>query len=328
MHTSKNNRGDQRPKVIAIMGPTASGKSALAMQVAEQYDGEIVSVDSALIYRGLNIGAAKPTLAEQQRIPHHLLDLRDPWQSYSAGDFVQDALAAIEDIVSRGKLPVLAGGTSLYFKALLKGLATMPSADPQLRKQLNARGKEEGWHVLHAELAKVDPVAANKIRVSDPQRIQRALEVYHLSGIPISEWQQKKSDYRFPYNTLKLIICPEFRGTLHARIAGRFDVMLEQGFLSEMIELRTLDALKQHAEPLALPALRTVGYRQAWNYLDDDGNMQDINRFIEFRNQAVAATRQLAKRQLTWLRSELDARWFDPAIQSSVLNTALSDFIN
>jgi tRNA dimethylallyltransferase len=312
---------DVRPCAIALMGPTASGKSALALEWAQRFDGEIVSIDSALVYRGLDIGAAKPTAAERAQVAHHMLDLRDPWQAYSAAEFAHDARAAIDDIVSRGKLPILAGGTGLYFRALLRGLAPMPEADPQLRAQLAAQAQARGWDALHAELAAVDPQAAARIHPTDAQRIQRALEVWRASGRTISDWQRNHRGGALPLRVLKLALSPVDRGQLHARIERRFDAMLDEGFLDEVRRLRALPALQSHPHPLELPAVRAVGYRQAWEYLS--GGI-DANTF---RDRAIFATRQLAKRQLTWLRGELDARWLDPICQRGELTTAADLFL-
>lgn len=312
---------DRRPRAIALMGPTASGKTAAAIALAERYGGEIVSVDSALVYRGLNIGAAKPDAVQLARVPHHLLDLRDPWQPYSAAEFAVDARAALDAIVARGRLPILAGGTGLYFQALLEGLAPMPPADPQLRAALGARAQAEGWAALHAQLQRVDPLAARRIRPGDAQRIQRALEVFQLSGRPISAWQAQPGPPRLPLRVLKLVLAPAERALLHRRIELRFDAMLAQGFLDEVRALRALPALQQVAQPLELPALRAVGYRQAWEHLDGASDA------ATFRERAIAATRQLAKRQLTWLRGELDARWFDPECDGARLDVAVADFL-
>ncbi len=312
---------DERPAAIAIMGPTASGKTAFALEVAERLGGEIVSVDSALVYRGLDIGSAKPDAQERVRVPHHLLDVRDPWQAYSAAEFAGEARRAMVDIAARERLPVLAGGTGLYFRALLEGLAAMPPADAALRERIGAQAEAEGWPALHAELARVDPAAAARIHATDPQRIQRALEVYRLSGVPISEWQRRAGAQRLPFRVLKLVLAPADRAVLHARIARRFDLMLEQGFLDEVRRLRALPAMQAAAAPLDLPTVRAVGYRQAWEYLDGQGDA------AAFRERAIAATRQLAKRQLTWLRGELDARWFDPAVDAAHLHRALALFL-
>ena len=298
---------DTRPPAIALMGPTASGKTALALDWAERFGGEVVSVDSALVYRGFEIGAAKPDAVERARAPHHLLDLRDPWQAYSAAEFAVDARTAIDDILARGKLPILAGGTGLYFHALLRGLSPMPEADPAMRQAIAAEAEARGWAAMHAQLAQVDPAAAAKIRPSDPQRIQRALEVFRLSGRPISDWQRERPASSLPVKVLKLVVAPRERATLHERIAARFDAMLAAGFLDEVRALRALPQLQAHPAPLDLPAIRAVGYRQAWEHLDGASDAAG------FRERAISATRQLAKRQLTWLRGELDAPWFDPA---------------
>jgi len=312
---------DTRPLAIALMGPTASGKTAAAIELARRHGGEIVSVDSALVYRGLEIGAAKPDQAERAGIPHHLLDLRDPWQSYSAAEFAADAAAAVRDIVARGRLPILAGGTGLYFRALLQGLSPMPEADPALRAQIAAEADALGWPALHAQLARVDPAAARRIHATDPQRIQRALEVYRLTGKPISHWQAQPGVTRLPARVLKLVLAPAERALLHARIERRFDLMLAAGFLDEVRRLRALPQMAGVAAPLDLPAIRAVGYRQAWQFLDGQDTAAG------FRDKAIFATRQLAKRQLTWLRGELDARWFDPATDDGRLQDAVSLFL-
>jgi tRNA dimethylallyltransferase len=307
---------DQRPLAVALMGPTASGKTALAVEWAQCWGGEIVSVDSALVYRRMNIGSAKPDAATLVQARHHLLDLREPQQTYSAADFARDALAAMHDIRQRGRLPILAGGTGLYFQALLDGLSPMPEADPALRAQLQAEAGQRGWASLHDELARVDPLAAARIHATDPQRIVRALEVWRLTGRSLSDWQAQPSPHRLPFRVLKLVIAPQHRSVLHARIAQRFDAMLVAGFLDEVRALRADPLL--HAD---LPAMRAVGYRQAWLHLDGGIDAE------QFRQQAIAATRQLAKRQLTWLRGEFDARWFDPEQQLLALNGALSRFL-
>lgn len=312
---------DPRPRALALMGPTASGKSALALALAERLGGEVVSVDSALVYRGLDIGAAKPTRAEQAQVRHHLLDVRDPWQPYSAAEFASDARRAIADVLARGRLPILAGGTGLYFRALIDGLAEMPEADEAMRAAIAAEAGERGWAALHAELAAVDPEAAARIHTTDAQRIQRALEVYRLSGRAISDWRRAARGRRLPLRVLKLVLAPPQRAILHQRIERRFDAMLEAGFLDEVRALRALPGLAAHPRPLDLPALRAVGYRQAWEFLDGAGSAET------FRARAIAATRQLAKRQWTWLRGELDARWFDPATQRSELEAAVAAFL-
>jgi tRNA dimethylallyltransferase len=328
---------DLRPSVVAVMGPTASGKSAFALELAERLDGEIVSVDSALVYRGLDIGAAKPTLGEQARVRHHLMDVREPWQPYSAAEFADDARRAIDGILARGKLPILAGGTGLYFRALLHGLADMPEADEAMRAEIASEAEAHGWAALHAQLAQVDPEAAARIHATDAQRIQRALEVFRLSGKPISAWQREARGERLPAKVLKLVLAPRDRTTLHARIETRFDAMLATGFLDEVRALRQLPELRSHPRPLDLPALRAVGYRQAWEYLDavpsPGASRHPLPQgergktFDEFRNRAIFATRQLAKRQFTWLRGETDALWFDPATQRTQLDAGVAAFL-
>lgn len=314
-------KADARPLAIALMGPTASGKTALAMDWAQRLDGEIISVDSALVYRGLDIGAAKPDPAMQELIPHHLMDIRDPWQTYSAAEFAQDAEAAMHAIAGRGRIPILAGGTGLYFQALLQGLAPMPPADAALRAAITAEAGSKGWAAMHADLARIDPPAAAKIKPTDPQRIQRALEVYRISGKPISAWQGGPRRGRLPFRVLKLALAPAQRSALHARIEQRLDAMLEAGFLDEVRALRALPQMRAAAAPMDLPAVRAVGYRQAWEHLE--GRLSAS----QFREHAIHATRQLAKRQLTWLRGQLDLRWFDPASDGVALETALALFL-
>lgn len=301
------------------MGPTASGKTALALELAQAHGGEIVSVDSALVYRGLDIGAAKPDAGEQARVPHHMLDLREPWQAYSAAEFAVDARRAIDDILARGRLPVLAGGTGLYFRALLDGLSDMPMADAAIRAALAAEAAAIGWPAMHARLAEVDPEAAARIHATDAQRIQRALEVHRISGRPISAWQRERpAASGLPCRVARLVVAPADRSVLHARIARRFDAMLAAGFLDEVRRLRALPQLRTHPAPLDLPALRAVGYRQAWEHLD---GLYDAE---EFRERAIAATRQLAKRQYTWLRGEPDLQWFDPASDARALRDTVA----
>ncbi len=282
------------------MGPTASGKTALACALSDRFPCELISVDSALVYRGLDIGSAKPGATTLQRYPHELIDIRDPAEPYSAADFRVDALAAMQRITGRGHVPLLVGGTGLYFRALQRGLSNLPEADPEVRERLSAEAASVGWPAMHARLRDLDPVAAARIGPNDAQRIQRALEVLQLTGRPMSE-QQGASGYRLPWRVLKLALLPEDRAPLHARIATRFDAMLAEGFLDEVRGLRARGDL--HPD---LPAIRAVGYRQAWEFLD--GQISES----EFRDRGVFATRQLAKRQITWLRSELDARVLDP----------------
>ena len=318
------------------MGPTASGKSAFALELAEKLGGEIVSIDSALVYRGLDIGAAKPSREEQSRVPHHLIDVREPWQPYSAAEFAVHAHRAVDAILARGGLPILAGGTGLYFRALLHGLADMPEADDGVRADIAAEAEARGWAELHAELAAVDPEAAARIHATDAQRIQRALEVFRLSGRPITAWQREARGERLPAKVLKLVLAPRERATLHARIEARFDAMLAAGFLDEVRTLRALPDLASHPHPLDLPALRAVGYRQAWEYLDSPSPGASRHplpqgargeAFDGFRNRAIFATRQLAKRQFTWLRGETDALWFDPSTQRTELQSAVAAFL-
>lgn len=294
-------RLDTRPLAIFLMGPTASGKTALACALAERFAVELVSVDSALVYRGLDIGSAKPDAATLARHPHALIDIRDPAEPYSAADFRVNALAAMRAITARGRVPLLVGGTGLYFRALQQGLSALPEADAELRAQISAEASEIGWPQLHARLTGQDPVAATRIGPNDAQRIQRALEVIALTGRPLSELQGSRVREPFPWRVLKLALLPADRAPLHARIAERFDAMLAAGFLDEVRALRARGDL--HAD---LPAIRAVGYRQAWQYLDGAFDA------AELRDRSIFATRQLAKRQITWLRSELDARALDP----------------
>ncbi len=282
------------PAYIALAGPTASGKTAAAMAIAQQYPVEIISVDSALVYRGMDIGTAKPTQAELATVQHHLIDIRDPLDAYSAAEFVKDAQQLILDIAARGKLPLLVGGTMLYFKALFDGLDDMPKADPAVRAIIAAEALEKGWPALHAELAAADPLTAARLEPQDSQRISRALEVYRVSGQPLSFFHQRTAKApaaRPPASTL-VSLEPQDRSWLHERIAQRFDIMLAEGFLDEVKTLRARGDL--HPD---LPSMRCVGYRQAWEALDG------ISPMNELRDKGIFATRQLAKRQITWLRS-------------------------
>jgi tRNA dimethylallyltransferase len=286
------------------MGPTATGKSALALELARCFDGEIVSVDSAQVYRGMDIGTAKPDAETRAAVSHHLLDLIDPTEPYSAARFVRDALAAVHDIRARGKRPVLAGGTMLYFKALLEGLSALPTADETVRAEIDAQASRDGWPVLHAELMRVDPVTAERLKPTDAQRIQRALEVWRLTGMPLSQLQgQRQADETLgSYQCLALL--PEDRKRLHEAIAHRFDHMLEQGLVDEVRMLRSRYPLTP-----SMPSMRCVGYRQAWTYLD--GGCDEAT----LRATGIAATRQLAKRQITWLRSMRNLSTADPFTQ-------------
>ncbi|MGH8051405.1 MAG: tRNA (adenosine(37)-N6)-dimethylallyltransferase MiaA [Arenimonas sp.] len=307
---------DARPLAIALMGPTASGKTALAIEWAKRLQTEIISVDSALVYRGMDIGSAKPDAEEQSGIPHHLIDIREPLETYNAADFAKDALPLMEQLGGQNRIPLLVGGTGLYFRALLDGLSDMPAADEEMRAEIQAQAEVRGWPAMHEKLTQVDQAAGIRIKPNDVQRITRALEVFQKTGIPISEWQQNSVRKKFPFRVLRICIAPKDRAVLHERIAQRFDLMLEQGFLTEM---RTLMANSQlHRD---LPSMRAVGYRQAWRHLMGETNAE------QFREEAIAATRQLAKRQLTWFRGELDLCWFDPQVEKSELENALALFI-
>ena len=283
------------PPAIFLMGPTASGKTALAVSLVEHFPLEIISVDSALVYRGMNIGTAKPDADTRVRAPHHLLDIRDPTEAYSAAAFCHDARRLMADIVARGKVPLLVGGTMLYFRALLQGLDDLPRADPALRQRLERDASARGWPALHAELAQVDPVTAARLAPNDSQRIGRALEIFQLTGKPMSALLAK-AQAALPYRVLQLALIPSDRAVLHQRIAARFDAMLAEGLLDEVKSLRKIYALNANQ-----PSMRAVGYRQAWACLDGKIDLDAL------REQGIAATRQLAKRQLTWLRSWPDA---------------------
>ena len=289
------------PRWIALAGPTASGKTAAAMAVARELPVEIVSVDSALVYRGMDIGTAKPSAAERALVPHHLIDIRDPSQPYSAAEFALDVHRLITEIDARGRLPLLVGGTMLYFHALLRGIDEMPAADAAVRAALQAEARERGWPAMHAALARVDPVTAARLAPNDAQRIARALEVFRVSGRPLSAHHTIKTganSEEFAPSVTLISLEPRERGWLHARIERRFDAMLAQGFLDEVRSLRARGDL--HVD---LPAMRCVGYRQAWAWLAANEAQAHPAPQSELRDRAVAATRQLAKRQLTWLRA-------------------------
>jgi len=292
--------GNHRPPAICLMGPTASGKTGLAIALREEFPLDIISVDSALVYRGMDIGTAKPDAATLRLAPHELIDIREPTESYSAADFRQDALVKMSTITTAGRVPLLAGGTMLYFKALLDGLADLPSADPEVRARIEQEAAEAGWRVMHARLAVLDPEAAERIHHNDPQRIQRALEVIAISGRKLSDLYHEQEDARLGYRTLKIVVCPDERAELHRRIELRFNQMLREGFLDEVKSLRARGDL----DP-AMPSMRCVGYRQAWSHLEGEITLDEMVQ------KALAATRQLAKRQLTWLRQERDALWYD-----------------
>ncbi len=300
-------RAAARPRAYALLGPTASGKSKLALSLALQHPLEIVSVDSAQVYRGMDIGTAKPSAAERAAVPHHLIDLVDPTERYSAGRFREDALRAVADILARGRIPLLVGGTMLYYRALASGLDALPPANAAVRAQIDAEAARRGWPALHAELARVDPRAASRLEPGDAQRIQRALEVWRLTGRPISALQSGTTS-ALPFELRAFALAPEDRSALHERIAERFEAMLKAGLVDELRSLRRNFALSAH-----LPSMRAVGYRQAWRYLE--GEISES----ELRETGIAATRQLAKRQLTWLRSLpglAPARELDAALSS------------
>jgi tRNA dimethylallyltransferase len=298
------------PAAILLIGPTASGKSALAMALANRFPIEIISVDSAQVYRGMNIGTAKPSAAERAAVPHHLIDIIDPTESYSAARFGADALSLMKQVTERGRLPLLVGGTMLYFRALREGLSELPESDAQVRAQIDAEAAERGWPALHAELAKLDARTAARLKPNDSQRIQRALEVYRLSGRPMSALLSRPRQQRPPFRLIEIGLSPADRGELHRRIAARFDAMLTDGLVEELRSLRERYALRA-----GLPSMRCVGYRQAWQFLEGEIDRDGL------RNRGIFATRQLAKRQLTWLRGMPGVRTLDslaPGIEASV----------
>lgn len=276
--------------VLVITGPTASGKSELALDLAARLGGEIISADSAQVYRGMDIGTAKPDKSVQARIPHHLIDIREPVDSYSAAAFVADAITCVRDVQSRSKLPIIAGGTMLYLKALKEGLAELPEADPAVRQAILEEASVRGWPALHQDLERFDPVAARRIRPGDPQRLQRAIEVYRITGQSLTDLH-RRGRTGSPFPLKEIAIVPPDRAALHARIARRFMAMVDAGFIEEVVELRRQPGLHP-----GLPAIRAVGYRQIWAYLEGDHSRE------EMLSAALAATRQLAKRQYTWLR--------------------------
>ena len=285
--------------VIAIMGPTASGKTGLALDIAAKVDSEVISVDSALVYKGMDIGTAKPTQEEQAGVVHHLIDIIDPAQSYSVSQFVNDTNALIGDILARGKVPILAGGTMMYFNALINGISPLPKSDEKVRDEITQQAQRLGWSKLHDELRGVDPISGERVHPNDPQRITRALEVYRSTGKTLTHWQQQEGE-KCPYNIAQFAIAPADRAVLHERIATRFDLMLEQGFENEVVKLYERSDLHED-----LPSIRSVGYRQMWQYLD--GQLS----YAEMRERGIIATRQLAKRQLTWLRGWEQVTWLD-----------------
>ncbi|MBS1211460.1 MAG: tRNA delta(2)-isopentenylpyrophosphate transferase [Proteobacteria bacterium] len=299
------------PRALAIMGPTASGKTALAIELCLALDGEVISVDSGLVYRGMDIGTAKPSLEDRQGIPHHLIDILDPSEAFSTGQFRSQALALMDAVVARGRLPVLVGGTMLYFNALFNGLAELPSADPEIRRELDEEAARRGWHRLHEDLAKVDPEAAARIHPNDPQRIQRALEVYRIAGISLTELCRRGESPAPPFEIDRMIVAPSSREVLHERIAQRFRAMLAAGLIEEVERLFHRGDLDE-----TLPSIRAVGYRQVWSYLKGE------NGYDEMIQRGVTATRQFAKRQYTWLRRQTAARSYvseDDALASRML---------
>ena len=285
---------------VLLMGPTGAGKSDLALRLAQEFPLEIISVDSALVYRGMDIGTAKPSAQIRANVAHHLIDIRDPSMSYSAGEFVRDAAQAMQDIWRRGRQPLLVGGTMLYFHALTAGIAELPEADPCVRAEIDARAATVGWGELHRELAAVDPEAAARIHVNDPQRIQRALEVFRVTGKTITSLQQRRVSVFSDANVMEIALAPLERHELHTRIGLRFRAMLDAGLLAEVRALyERSDLTAEH------PSMRAVGYRQLWQHLAGQSALDEAGE------RAIAATRQLAKRQLTWLRRRLRAQWFD-----------------
>jgi tRNA dimethylallyltransferase len=289
-----------RRRAILLMGPTGSGKSDLGVRLAETLPLDIVSVDSALVYRGMDIGTAKPTAAMRERVAHHLIDIRDPAENYSAGEFTRDAFHAMQDIWRRGRQPLLVGGTMLYFHALSHGIADLPAADHEVRAGIELQAATSGWTALHRELERVDPAAAARIHVNDPQRIQRALEVYRLTGETITRLQQKRMSVFDDVEVTEFVVAPLERHDLHTRIEMRFGAMLDAGLLAEVRMLfERSDLSAEH------PSMRAVGYRQLWRHLAGQCVLDEAVK------QAIAATRQLAKRQLTWLRRRARAQWFD-----------------
>ncbi len=299
---------------ILLMGPTASGKTDIAVRLCKRFPCEIISVDSAMVYRGMDVGTAKPDTETLRRAPHRLIDIRDVEDSYSAGDFVRDARAAIDEILAAGHIPLLVGGTMMYFRALTEGIAKLPQADPDIRRQIDEIAAAGGWPAVHAELREVDPVAAERINPNDSQRLQRALEVYRVSGKSLTEWQQASGAPPEDIEFLKIGLRIEPRSVLHERIAERLRLMVDQGFLDELRALRQRPGVRRES-----PAMRSVGYRQFWACLDGEVSPEEAT------DRALYATRQLAKRQLTWLRSEQSAFWVD-ALEEGAID-AISTFL-
>lgn len=306
-------KNQPNPPAIFLMGPTASGKTALSVQLAQALNGEIISVDSALVFKGMDIGTAKPTQEERGGVLHHLIDILDPAESFSTGQFRKQALALMEDITGRGKLPILVGGTMLYFNALNSGLAVLPEANEAIRAKLDQDLEQLGKEALHQRLAKIDPEAAARIHPNDPQRVQRALEVYEISGKPLTSFFTAAQAQDIPYQKIKLIIAPQDRVILHDIIARRFRQMLEQGFIEEVEVLYKRNDLTEK-----MPSIRAVGYRQVWSYLQGEYDIETVTE------KAIIATRQLAKRQFTWLRRETDAANFQTG-QADLLTKVLAE---
>lgn len=288
-----------KPSVICLMGPTACGKTAAAIDIVERHHCDIISVDSAMVYKGLDIGSAKPTTDELAKAPHRLIDIRDPAQPYSVGEFCDDARLEITKILHAGRTPLLVGGTMMYFYQLQSGLSELPAAAPEIREKILQDSKEQGWPALHEKLKKIDPAMAMRLNPNDSQRISRALEIFYQTKQTLTEWQRQQTITESPYDFINLILAPESRQLIHQRIATRFDSMLEQGFIEEAKALYEREDL--HAE---LPAIRSVGYRQAWDYFDGKCDLETM------REKAIIATRQLCKRQFTWLRRWQHAKWF------------------
>lgn len=318
MHPDSRPIASARPKAILLLGPTASGKTAAALELARRFPVELISVDSAQVFLDMNVGTAKPDAATLAACPHHLIDLITPEEAYSAARFRQDALACMGDIVQRGRIPLLVGGTMLYYKALLEGLAQLPAADPATRAEIDAFASAHGWAAVHAELARVDPETAKRLHPTDSQRLQRALEIYRLSGTAMSTLLAQGEKEPSPYDYLSLGLLPADRAVLHARIAARFDEMLAQGLEDEVSALR-----QRYRLSLELPSMRCVGYRQVWEAQDG------LIPSAELRERGIYATRQLAKRQLTWMNNTLRPECFDSLLPDALdrLSTRVGAFL-
>ena len=306
-----------KPKALFIMGPTASGKTELAIRLVQEHQCEIISVDSAMVYKGMDIGSAKPTVEELALAPHRLIDICDPSEPYSAAQFRDDALREMQTITDNGNIPVLAGGTMLYYKALLEGMNNLPDSNPDIRQELQHRMDEQGLASLHKELMAVDPESAQRVHENDPQRILRALEVYKITGKPLSQLHKEQTQEEFPYEVTQVAIAPEDRAFLHQRIERRFHQMMEQGFLDEVTALYQRGDLN-----VDLPAIRSVGYRQLWQHLAGE---LELDEAVE---RGIIATRQLAKRQFTWLRSWQDLTWFNSQNEPSEIYQGVTRMLN